>query len=80
MLPTMPEIPPPPQYALLRRASLSNGLFLYGSREVQLGRALVKRGLALLEDNGSMRGDNGCDDRERWYLTVSETGWLISVG
>lgn len=55
------------QQALLERLRASRGgLYLRGA-DVRVCRALVAKGLAKLDDNGSMRGDRGRSDGERWW-------------
>lgn len=55
--------------ALLERARRTGGMFVRRAADVAAARALVRRGLAQLEDLGGSKLRDG----ERWWLTAART-------
>ncbi len=63
----------PKQQELFENIKARKSCFVRGT-DVRVVRVLVELGLVSLEDNGSMQGDNGKADGERWWATYLPDG------
>lgn len=66
-----------PQAELLTSLAAGSELFVCGA-QVGVARSLAKRGLARIEDNGTMK-TLGRVDGERWSATLTDAGVQLAA-